>query len=66
MVVTLNGRAEEVTEGETVEGLLRRIDLEGRYALVERNGDPVERKDYARLRLESGDVLVVARPVAGG
>ena len=66
MLVTLNGREQEVAEDETVEALLRRIGVEGRYALVERNGDPVERRDYGRLRLESGDVLVVARPVAGG
>ncbi|MGH3018179.1 MAG: MoaD/ThiS family protein, partial [Gaiellaceae bacterium] len=38
----------------------------GPYALVERNGEPVERENYAELELEEGDALVVARPVAGG
>jgi sulfur carrier protein ThiS len=33
---------------------------------VERNGEPVERSAYGEIELESGDRLVVARPVAGG
>ena len=37
-----------------------------RYALVERNGEPVERDRYGDTALEDGDTLVVARPVAGG
>ena len=36
------------------------------YALVERNGEPVERERYGETALEDGDALVVARPVAGG
>jgi thiamine biosynthesis protein ThiS len=46
--------------------LLERLGLGARYALVERNGEPVERSRYAEVRLEDGDRLVVARPVAGG
>jgi thiamine biosynthesis protein ThiS len=64
--VHINGRGQEVAEGETVAGLLRRLGLGARYALVERNGEPVERERYEEVRLEDGDRLVVARPVAGG
>jgi thiamine biosynthesis protein ThiS len=46
--------------------LLERLGLGARYALVERNGEPVERSRYAEVSLEDGDRLVVARPVAGG
>jgi thiamine biosynthesis protein ThiS len=49
-----------------VAALLDRLGLEGRYSLVERNGQPVERSAYVQTELESGDRLVVARPVAGG
>ena len=42
------------------------LGLEGPYALVERNGEPVERARYAETPLEEGDTLLVARPVAGG
>ncbi len=64
--VSVNGRAEAVEAGETVARLLERLGLGARYALVERNGEPVERARYAEVRLEDGDRLVVARPVAGG
>jgi sulfur carrier protein len=64
--VLVNGRDQEVAEGETLAGLLARLGLGARYALVERNGEPVERDRYEEVRLEDGDRLVVARPVAGG
>jgi thiamine biosynthesis protein ThiS len=64
--VDVNGREHELSAGETVAALLERLGVGGGYALVERNGEPVERKDYDRVELEGGDRLVVARPVAGG
>ena len=64
--VVVNGREHELEPGETVERLLERLGVGGRFALVERNGEPVERKDYGHVELETGDRLVVARPVAGG
>jgi thiamine biosynthesis protein ThiS len=66
MTVTVNGRAQTTAPGETVESLLERLGLPARYALVERNGEPVERARYAETKLTDGDRLVVARPVAGG
>jgi sulfur carrier protein len=64
--VLVNGRAQELEEVASVATLLERLGLHGRYALVERNGEPVERERYAEVELEEGDRLVVARPVAGG
>jgi len=64
--VTVNGRAQAAEPGETVETLLERLGLTARYALVERNGEPVDRARYGETALEDGDLLVVARPVAGG
>jgi thiamine biosynthesis protein ThiS len=64
--VSVNGRDQEVADGETVAGLLERLGLGARFALVERNGEAVERERYREVRLEDGDRLVVARPVAGG
>lgn len=66
VTVTVNGRRQEADSGETVESLLDRLGLAARYALVERNGEPVERGRYGEVALEDGDTLVVARPVAGG
>ena len=64
--VLVNGRGQAVQPGETVAALLERLGIGPRYALVERNGEPVERARYGEVRLEDGDRLVVARPVAGG
>lgn len=66
MNVVVNGKQHKIAAGETVAALLERLGVEGRYALVERNGEAVERSAYDRTELEGGDRLVVARPVAGG
>ena len=66
LTVDVNGREQELAPGETVATLLARLGLEAGYALVERNGEPVERARYADVELEDADRLVVARPVAGG
>jgi thiamine biosynthesis protein ThiS len=64
--IVCNGRELELETAATVSGLLGELGLEGPYALVERNGEPVERERYGEVALEEGDSLVVARPVAGG
>jgi thiamine biosynthesis protein ThiS len=66
MTVLVNGRTQHVAQGDTVAVLLERLGFGERYALVERNGEPVERARYADVELADGDELVVARPVAGG
>lgn len=66
MTVTVNGREVDVSPTATVAKLLEQLGVAGPYALVERNGEPVERQRYADLELEEGDTLVIARPVAGG
>lgn len=66
MSVLVNGREHEPAAGETVAALLERLGVAADYALVERNGEPLERALYGKTELEPGDRLVVARPVAGG
>ncbi len=66
MTVTVNGRERPLEPGDTVERLLARLGVPGPYAIVERNGEPVQRDRYGEVTLEEGDTLVVARPVAGG
>lgn len=63
--ITLNGKLREVS-ARTVAALLHELGLEGNFALVERNGEPVERASYRDVELAEGDEVVVARPVAGG
>jgi thiamine biosynthesis protein ThiS len=64
--VICNGKPVELEPDATVARLLGELGVDGPYALVERNGEPVEREHYARVALAEGDRIVVARPVAGG
>jgi thiamine biosynthesis protein ThiS len=64
--VVVNGREQALEPGETLAELLDRLGLGGRFALVERNGEPVQRERYPEVELADSDRLVVARPVAGG
>ena len=66
MMVIVNGRELSLPARATVATLLVELGLEGPYALVERNGEPVNRDEYAVLELDPDDSIVVARPVAGG
>ena len=66
MKIVCNGKELELAPSATVSLLLAELGLDGPYALVKRNGEPVERERYGELPLEEGDQLVVARPVAGG
>jgi len=66
LTVEVNGREHELEGEETIESLLEKLGLAGGFALVERNGEPVDRARYAEVELADRDRLVVARPVAGG
>lgn len=66
MQVVANGKTRTVEDGLSVEGLVRSLGLDPLYVIVERNGEPVERKRYAEVALEEGDRLELVRAVAGG
>jgi sulfur carrier protein len=66
MRATVNGETQELPEGLTVAGLLKRLGLrEGRVA-VERNGAVVKRARHPDEALADGDVLEVVTFVGGG
>ena len=64
--VVANGDRVEVPAGATVDDLLRQLGLGGRWVLVERNGEPVNRRELATTVLTDGDRLELVRAVAGG
>ena len=66
MRVTANGDSVEVAEGATVTDLLGHLGLGGKWVLVERNGEAVQRADLDVTRLTEGDRLELVRAVAGG
>ncbi|HEX2274101.1 MAG TPA: sulfur carrier protein ThiS [Acidimicrobiales bacterium] len=66
MTVVSNGEPVELPEGATVDDLLAKLGLGGRWVLVERNGEPVARRELASTVLAEGDRLELVRAVAGG
>ena len=66
MQVVVNGDPVEVAEGATVLDLLEQLGLGPKWVVVERNGEPVERRRNAETSLGAGDRLEIVRAVAGG
>jgi sulfur carrier protein len=66
MRVTANGKDFDVGEALTVADFIRSRDLDPRFVVVERNGEPLERARYDEVRLAEGDRLELVRAVAGG
>ncbi len=66
MRVVANDRDVDLAEGATVDDLLAALGLGGRWVLVERNGEPVARRDLSSTMLVDGDRLELVRAVAGG
>ena len=66
MQVVANGKEVELGAGATLDDLLARLGLGAKWVVVERNGDPVPRKETATTVLAEGDRLELVRAVAGG
>ena len=66
MKVVANGDPVELAEGATVDDLLAALGLAGKWVIVERNREPVERADMAVTVLADGDRVELVRAVAGG
>jgi sulfur carrier protein len=64
--VVSNGKPLDVPDGCTVDDLLQHLGLGAKWVLVERNGEPVNRRDLAATVLAAGDRLELVRAVAGG
>ena len=66
MRLVVNGAAQEVEGPLTVSGYLERLGFAGRYVAVARNGEVLEREQFASVALEDGDRVEIVRPVGGG
>ena len=66
MRLVVNGDELELPDGSRVPDLLAHLDLGPKWVIVERNGEPVERRDMATTALADGDRIELVRAVAGG
>ncbi len=66
MRIFLNGEIRDIQEGSTVSVLLKTLGFQEEGVVVERNGDIVERSQYATTTLSENDKLELVRFVGGG
>ena len=66
MHLVVNGDETEVPDGASALDLLEQLGLGPKWVIVERNGEPVERRDVPTTTLTEGDRIELVRAVAGG
>jgi len=66
MVVSVNGKAMELPDGLTIEGLLARLDVRREYTAVALNREVTPRAQYGAARLRDGDKVEIVHPMGGG
>ncbi len=64
--VTVNGKSTSVARGSTVAQLVKQLGLMPQTVVVEHNGEPLLREQFATVELESGDSVEIAHMVGGG
>ena len=64
--VIANGEPIDLADGATVNDLLVRLGLGGKWVVVERNAVPVPRSTMDTTELADGDRLELVKAVAGG
>ena len=66
MTIIVNGKAMEVADGLTIEGLLGQLEIRREYTAVALNREVAPKATYARTVLREGDRVEIVRPMGGG
>lgn len=66
MKIIVNGKAMEVADGLTVEGLLSQLKIRREYTAVALNREVASKATYAETVLREGDRVEIVRPMGGG
>lgn len=66
IVVVANGKPRTAGDGMSVGDFLRGLHLAPAQAIVEYNGEPLERERFDGTSLRSGDRIEIAQMVGGG
>jgi sulfur carrier protein len=64
--IVVNGEARALAAPVRLPALLEELGIASRWAIVERNGEPVARARYAETTIVPGDRIEIATPMAGG
>lgn len=66
MQISLNGETTDSRGAQTVDELVRCLDLPSEAVLIEHNGVALHRREWQQTPLSDGDRIEVIRVVAGG
>ena len=66
MTITLNGEPKQVSDGLTVSGLLRDMDLEQGAVAVAINSEFIPRGQHMTHKIQAGDKIELVAPMQGG
>jgi len=64
--VTVNGQSRSIHAGQSLDDLLRELELDARMVVVEHNRVVVRRPKLAETRLDDGDNVELVHFVGGG
>ena len=66
MKIIVNGKAMEVADGLTIEGLLGQLKVRREYTPVALNREITRKSAYTGTVLREGDRVEIVRPMGGG
>ncbi len=66
MKISVNGKAMEVADGLTVEGLLAQLKVRREYTAVALNREVARKAAYGETVLKEGDRIEIVQPMGGG
>jgi sulfur carrier protein len=66
MRIVVNGKAMEVAEGLSLEGLLAQLGVRREYTAVALNREVTPRARYPQTLLQDGDRVEIVQPMGGG
>ena len=66
MKITVNGKAMDVADALSVEGLLTQLNVARQFTAVAVNREITPKAQYGSVTLRDGDKVEIVRPMGGG
>lgn len=66
MNIKVNGESIEILDPLTIDGLLKRFNLDGTRVAIERNLEIVPKSNYSEINIADGDQIEIVHFIGGG
>ena len=66
MNIKVNGESLEILDPLTIDGLLKRFNLDGTRVAIERNLEIVPKSNYSEINIVDGDQIEIVHFIGGG